>query len=98
MSEATAFVDRRCGDKWCADKGVYRMIGGCYNCRTEPLLGLFTVTHEARGGDCPACGCTRLHWDRLAAPDEIPADFEAKPQSSPQTTPENPGGPSARAD
>jgi hypothetical protein len=73
---APGLVDRRCGHDWCARKGVYRMIGGCSNCGAEPLLGLFTATHEARGGDCPTCGCDRLHWDRLATPDEIPADFE----------------------
>ena len=52
------------------------MIGGCYNCRSEPVLGLFSVTHEASGGDCPVCKCSRLHWDRLATADEIPAAFE----------------------
>jgi hypothetical protein len=76
---AVLLVDRRCGHPSCRDakRGVYRMIGGCYNCGAKPLIGLFTVTHEAGGGDCPACGCARLHWDRLATPDEIPADFEA---------------------
>lgn len=73
----SALVDRRCTYGACATRtGAYRMIGGCYNCGTSPLLGLFTVTHEAKGGDCPACGCSRLHWDRLATPDEIPAGFE----------------------
>lgn len=70
------FVDRRCGHPRCNQTSVYRMIGGCYNCGTTPLLGLFTATHEASGGQCPACGCERLHWDRLATPDEIPAATE----------------------
>ena len=73
-------VDRRC---WrCQDQGktgIYRMIGGCYNCRSEPILGLFTPGHESHGGDCPVCGCARLHWDRLATADEIPAVFEEAP-------------------
>jgi hypothetical protein len=75
----SAFIDQRCRQSQCEHKGVYRMIGGCYNCGTKPILGLFTAGHEVSGvsGDCPACGCTRLHWDRLAAPDEIPAYFEA---------------------
>ncbi len=76
-AQKTAFLDRRCRVGACPDKGAYRMIGGCYNCRTEPILGLFTAGHEALGGDCPVCGCGRLHWDRLAAPEEIPAEFEA---------------------
>jgi hypothetical protein len=71
------FVDRRCGI--CRDAGktdAYRMTGGCYNCGTAPILGLFTAGHEKGGGKCPVCGCERLHWDRLATADEIPADFE----------------------
>ena len=72
----TAFLDRRCSMGACPHKGAYRMIGACRNCGTEPILGLFTAGHEATGGDCPVCGCNRLHWDRLATPDEIPADFE----------------------
>lgn len=75
---APRLVDRRCSQGGCPHKGIYRMIGGCYNCRTEPLLGLFSVSHEAQGGDCPVCGTNRLHWDRLATPDEIPADFEGE--------------------
>lgn len=71
------FADRRCSHDTCQRKGVYRMIGGCYNCGLSPLLGLFSVSHEASGGDCPVCGTNRLHWDRLATPDEIPASFEA---------------------
>lgn len=53
------------------------MIGGCYNCGTKPILGLFTAGHEATGVGvaCPVCGCSRLHWDRLATADEIPAAF-----------------------
>ena len=70
-------VDRRCSI--CRDQGktsMYRMIGGCYNCGTALILGLFTAGHEKGGGKCPRCGCDRLHWDRLATEDEIPADFE----------------------
>lgn len=77
MAEMSMIVDRRC---WrCQNQGktsMYRMIGGCYNCRSEPILGLFSVTHEASGGDCPVCRCSRLHWDRLATADEIPQGFE----------------------
>jgi DNA-directed RNA polymerase subunit RPC12/RpoP len=67
------FVDRRCGHPRCDEPGVYRMVGACYNCGAKPLLGLFTAGHEATGGECPACGCRRLHWDRLATPAKIPA-------------------------
>ena len=71
-------VDCRCTHPRChrADTGsVYRMAGACRNCGTRPLIGLFTAGHEASGGvsggTCPACGCERLHWDRLAGPDEV---------------------------
>jgi hypothetical protein len=75
----SAFIDRRCKHRNCEGKDAYRMIGGCYNCGTAPILGLFTTGHQATGlsGDCPVCGCSRLHWDRLASEDEIPAAFEA---------------------
>jgi hypothetical protein len=70
------FLDRRCTHPNCEGKAeAYRMVGGCYNCKSA-LLGLFTAGHEASGlsGDCPVCGVAfRLHWDRLATPDEIPA-------------------------
>lgn len=84
----SAFVDARCRDRSCEGKNTYRMIGGCYNCGTKPLLGLFTVGHEAQGGspgsECPVCETSRLHWDRLATPDEIPAAFEdAAPATQP---------------
>jgi len=78
-----AFVDARCHHRDCETKNAYRMIGSCYNCGTKPVLGLFTTGHEKRNGvlgeDCPVCGTRNLHWTRLATPDEIPADFEAKP-------------------
>jgi hypothetical protein len=74
-SQTIPFVDRRCTHRNCADKtGVYRMVGRCLNCGTTPILGLFTSGHEhSHGGDCPVCGVSRLHWDRLASPEEIPA-------------------------
>ena len=84
-SERRAFIDRRCRHRNCEGKDAYRMIGSCYNCGTKPILGLFTAGHEASGisGDCPICGCTRLHWDRLATEDEIPAAFTSASPSSP---------------
>lgn len=51
---------------------VYRMIGNCVNCRTGPLIGVFTQGHEARGGHCPSCGCRKVMWERLARADEVP--------------------------
>jgi len=49
-------------------------------CGTSPILGLFTAGHQhGNGGDCPVCGVSRLHWDRLATPDEIPAAEVSKP-------------------
>jgi hypothetical protein len=76
MTVAEMIVDRRCS--LCQSEGktdIYRMIGGCYNCRSEPILGLFSATHESSGGKCPVCACGRLHWDRLATADEIPQAF-----------------------
>jgi hypothetical protein len=77
VAEVSMIVDRRCS--LCQRDGktsIYRMIGGCRNCGSSPILGLFSVTHEAGGGRCPRCGCDRLHWDRLATEDEIPQAFE----------------------
>lgn len=75
MNENTAYgiVDQRCTHRSCEDKtGAYRMVGGCHNCGAAPLIGLFTASHPASGGTCPACGCYGLHWDRIAGPDEVP--------------------------
>ena len=57
-------VNQRCPWDHCKDDDTYRMEGGCYNCG-EPAVGIFTKSHDARGGDCPVCGCHRMHWDRL---------------------------------
>ena len=65
-------INLSCTHPSCVTKtGRYRMTGGCHNCGAAPLIGLFTASHEASGGECPACGCRRLHWDRLAGPDEV---------------------------
>ena len=69
-------IDRRCTHSRCAQAesgDAYRMVGRCGNCRAEPLIGLFTAGHDAYGGNCPACGCDRLTWTRLASSDETPA-------------------------
>lgn len=77
-----AFLDLRCGHEHHRDRGVYRMVGKCGNCTSE-VLGLHTVGHEAMygisGPECPVCGISAVFWRRMATPDEIPADFEAKP-------------------
>ena len=72
-------VNRSCTHFSCEDKkGRYRMVGHCLNCGAQPLIGLFTASHEASGGDCPACGCSRLTWIRLADPDEVPTRQQAE--------------------
>lgn len=77
---APSFVDARCKHPTCAGKDSYRMVGGCYNCGASPILALITAGHEKPiSKDCPVCGCPRMHFDRLATPDEIPAAFEENP-------------------
>jgi hypothetical protein len=62
-------VDGRCTYGRCAETNVYRMVGYCGNCHTDPVVGLFTAGHEAGGGysspKCPVCGCRELHWRGL---------------------------------
>lgn len=69
---ATPSVDARCSA--CpAERGVYRMVGSCYNCHTEGIVILYTATHEAGRVDCPVCGCWRkVYPERLATEDEVP--------------------------
>ena len=68
----------RCGPA----KSIYRMIGKCHNCGTEPILMLFRPGDKTATLECPVCGVGRSRWDpgvkakRLARPDEIPVDFE----------------------
>lgn len=66
-------VDRRCTHFRCAEPDVYRMVGHCTNCGTGPLLVLLSAGHDvSHEGQCPKCGCRKVHCDRLAADDELP--------------------------
>lgn len=66
-------TDARCHDQSCAHKGIYRMIGRCYNCKAEPVLVLFTEGHEAYRVKCPTCRVRdSVNVSRLATEDEIP--------------------------
>lgn len=65
----TPTLDARCTHKDCSrgnDRGEYSMTGYCTNCGTEPIIGTFTVGHEAGRGvlgkECPVCGCKCLGW------------------------------------
>lgn len=74
------FVDARCGCSSCVTrtKDVYRMIGHCANCGTEPILVLYRKGDQAALKDCPVCGCWHaVQADRLATPDEIPTESGA---------------------
>jgi hypothetical protein len=68
-------IDARCRDDFCVahKTGIYRMVGSCENCGTEPILFLLTEEHE-RGYDhrCPVCGVSRARPRRLATDEEIP--------------------------
>ena len=52
---------------------IYRMVGRCWNCGTEPILMLFRAGDKKAELDCPVCG---NHWSvhpqRLATADEFP--------------------------
>ena len=53
---------------------IYRMIGSCYNCKTDGILMLFRAGDKAGNLDCPVCGnYNSVHSHRLATEDEIPA-------------------------
>lgn len=43
----------------CKGNGSYSMVGRCYNCRTEPIVVTYSVTHEAQPVKCPVCGVSR---------------------------------------
>lgn len=67
-------IDCRCGHSTCRDKNIYRMVGACSNCGTKNVLMLFTATHDSYMPQCcPVCGCAKVHAQRLATADEIPA-------------------------
>lgn len=52
---------------------IYRMIGYCSNCRTEPILMIFRAGDKATRLDCPVCGVYHtVQPQRLADEDEIP--------------------------
>ena len=69
-------VDARCGCHKCEARtqNVYRMVGYCTNCGTDPILILYRAGDTAAPSDCPVCGNWHtVEAKRLASPDEIPA-------------------------
>lgn len=69
-------VDGRCGCSQCEERtgNIYRMVGHCTNCGTEPVLMLFRAGDPKCDLDCPECGVWKaIHPDRKATDDEIPA-------------------------
>ena len=67
-------ADKRCGAPECVNKGIYRMVGKCINCMSEPILILFTAGHETEKGKCPVCENARSVMPlRIATVDEIPS-------------------------
>lgn len=70
-----------CGKCEQRTQGIYRMVGYCTNCRTEPILMIFRVGDKAVRLDCPVCGNHAVEPQRRAADDEIPAalDEQEKP-------------------
>jgi hypothetical protein len=67
-------VDGVCACHRCerTPRAVYRMIGRCWNCQTDPVLMLFRAGDTAGVLKCPTCGCNEVHAVRLATEDEIP--------------------------
>lgn len=69
-------IDARCGCASCEGRtqNIYRMVGRCRNCGTEPILLLFRAGDSTSGVNCPVCGNWKTVWaERLATYDEIPA-------------------------
>jgi hypothetical protein len=71
-------ADGRCTWKTCTEKGVYRMVGSCWNCMAGPILLLFSGGHDAHALACPVCGVQQVRASRPAADDEIPAAESAE--------------------
>jgi hypothetical protein len=65
-------IDDRCDLGSCPSKDIYRMVGGCSNCRASDILILQTTGHSAFTFECPVCGCREVRPSRLATPDEVP--------------------------
>jgi hypothetical protein len=75
-----AMVDARCMCRRCEDRttNVYRMVGYCLNCKTEPILIIYRAGDKASDCDCPVCGVWHsVRARRMATADEIPAAVSA---------------------
>ena len=69
-------IDARCHCAECKAKteNIYRMVGKCSNCGSEPWLVIFRAGDPARAVDCPRCGVReKVYSSRLATDHEIPA-------------------------
>ena len=68
-------VDGRCFCPRCEGrtKNIYRMVGSCWNCKTQDILVLFRAGDPSHEQDCPVCGNYHsVHVTRLATLDEYP--------------------------
>jgi hypothetical protein len=68
-------VDARCSCSRCVDgpQDIYRMIGMCANCGSNPILMIFRAGILATGQTCPLCGVLgAVERRRMARDDEIP--------------------------
>ena len=68
-------VDGRCFCSRCEarTKNIYRMVGSCWNCKTQDILVIYRAGDRAAEQECPLCGSyNSVHVTRLATPDEIP--------------------------
>lgn len=68
-------IDMRCQCAKCnaRTQNIYRMVGVCLNCGTEPILMLFRAGDPTNRGNCPKCEChNTVMVKRLATDDEIP--------------------------
>lgn len=52
---------------------IYRMVGSCSNCMTDPILMLFRAGDPVDTLTCPRCKVPAVRAKRAATDDEIPA-------------------------
>lgn len=51
---------------------MYKMIGQCYNCRTDQIIMTYRSGDRASPLNCPVCGVSKsVHASRLATDEDL---------------------------
>jgi transcription elongation factor Elf1 len=82
-------ADGRCFCSRCTSRteDIYRMVGRCSNCGSD-VLCIYRAGDKAAPLECPTCEVYRaVTPQRLATPDEVPADWsDSGPSASGRPT------------